>query len=332
MPLFIALAVIGFVFASLFLFLMCPWPTTPDGTEYGVTFSRSYATHDLNLDASAVLRAALDDLKIRRFRIPAYWKELETEQGTWTFKGLDADIAEIGKRGGTVVLAVGQKLPRWPECWTPAWTETLTQAQKRAAVLGYVRTVIEHYKNNPTVVSWQIENEARFAYGVCPKPDKDLIRQEIALARTLDSRPISSTESGELSFWTTFTGQVDAIGVSVYRRVVNPLLGVWDYWFFPPQFYARKAQILRLFGVPHIYVSEFQMEPWSLKALTETPVDVQLTTMDIRQMRKNFDYASRMGISPIDFWGVEWWYWMRETQGHPELWAEARKFYSGPRP
>lgn len=320
---FILLALLGFFVLAVLLFLFVPGSAPNLRTvNYGVTFSRAYAEDGLGLDGDVVLRGALDELGVRRFRIPAYWNRLEAARGEWMFDELDGDIKEIAKREGTIVLAIGRKLPRWPECWIPEWVGNLSLEKQREATLAYIETVVRRYQDNPAIVGWQVENEAYFPFGVCPKLDTALLQQELDLVRRLDTRPISSTESGELSLWTSFGDRLDLIGVSVYRVTVNPILGTWHY-FLPPHFYARKAALLKPWVKP-IYVSEFQMEPWSLNGLPDTPLDVQFETMSIEQMRKNFAYAKRMGISPIDFWGVEWWYWMKEEKGHPEFWEEAR--------
>lgn len=312
------------------LFLFVGWPTQAPGVEYGMTFSRPYA-ESLSLNANEVLRIALDDVGIRRFRLSAYWGLLEPEQHRWNFEALDRDIAAIAQRNGKIVLALGEKLPRWPECWGPAWWKKLPREQQRPLTLAYLEAVVKKYRNNPTIIAWQVENEAHFRYGDCPVPDAAFIQNEMAFVRALDpTRPLLTTDSGELSLWSTSSASVDRLGVSVYRVVRNPLFGSLNirYSWVPPYLYKRKATLLRPFGVKDIYVSEFQMEPWSNQSLVETPVEDQLRSMNLAQMRHNFWFAERMGISPIDFWGIEWWVWMKEKQQHPEFLEEARRFWN----
>jgi hypothetical protein len=69
------------------------------------------------------------------------------------------------------------------------------------------------------------------------------------------------------------------------------------------------------------------MEPWSNKSLLETPVSDQLSSMNLRQMNANFSYAERMGVPYVDFWGIEWWIWMKEKANHPEFLEAAKNFY-----
>lgn len=327
------LTLVGAVLVGIGAFLFIGWPRIAPGTKFGVTFSRPYA-EELGLDADRTLTVALDDIGIRRFRIPAYWGLLETKKEEWDFLQLDKDIAEIGKWNGKVILAVGEKLPRWPECWGPEWWKKLPREKQRPLTLKYLETVVSHYRTDPTIAAWQIENEPHFAYGDCPTPDAKFLEQEAQFVRSLDpTRKITTTDSGELSSWTSFGSSVDALGVSVYRVVRNPFLDGFNirYWFVPPYLYARKAALLRPLGVKQIYVSEFQMEPWSNRPLLETPVDDQLTSIDLKQMRSNFSFAERMEVPAVDFWGIEWWEWMKEQQGHPEFVDEARRFFQSHR-
>ncbi|MFA4954358.1 MAG: hypothetical protein WC641_03545 [Patescibacteria group bacterium] len=323
------LALAGFCLVAVLAFLFVGWPKKTADVTYGASFSRPYA-EELGLDPNKVLTAALTELNIKRFRIPAYFKLVEPERGKWDFAALDEQVKLIRGGGGQIILAVGEKLPRWPECWGPDWWKKLPREEQRQETLRYIEAVVTRYRESPAIMAWQIENEPHFAYGDCPAPEMLFIRQETNFVRGLDPKhEILTTDSGELSSWLTLGVFVDRLGVSVYRVVRNPLFGNANlhYWFLPPYFYARKALLLRPFGVKSIYVSEFQMEPWSNKPLNETPIQDQLGAMDLKQMRSNFSFAERMGIKAVDFWGLEWWAWMKEKGGHPEFWDEAVKFF-----
>ena len=323
----IVLALLVFVACVLFI----GWPKVDTATQYGITFSRPYAA-SLGEDPTHVLNVALEEIGIKQFRIPAYWGLLEpSEHGKWDFTQLDADIDAIAKHNGHVTIAIGEKVPRWPECWGPTWWKALPREQQRPLTFEYFKAVVDHYRNNPTVTAWQVENEPYFQYGDCPAPDNNFISLEIPYVKTLDtSRPIYSTDSGELSTWLELGPQVDKLGVSVYRLVRNQLFGNLNitYFFVPPYLYERKAWLVHFFGVKGIYVSEFQMEPWSNTSLDLTPVEQQLASMDIDRMKSNFSFAERMGVSEIDFWGLEWWVWMKDKQNHPEFVQAAKEFWA----
>ncbi|MFZ6015061.1 MAG: beta-galactosidase [Patescibacteria group bacterium] len=294
--------------------------------EAGVTFSRPYA-EDLGLDADETLAATLDDLQVKNFRIPAYWNLLQPAKDTWNWEWLDRDLDAIAERGGKVTLAVGHKLPRWPECWTPTWARYYDKIELEQAVKDYLSAVVERYKTHPAVISYQVENEPNFPFGICPEIDKKFIDEEIAFVRDLDeTKNIATTDSGELTFW-SLGGKVDKLGVSVYRVVVSPL-GILKYWFIPPQFYLRKGQLTKmLYNTQEIYISEFQMEPWVKTTIPEASLDEQMKTFNLMQMEDNIQYAKRMGIKRIDFWGVEWWYWMKKTQNDSRYWNLAKELF-----
>ncbi|MDD5438326.1 MAG: beta-galactosidase [Patescibacteria group bacterium] len=292
----------------------------------GVTFSKPYA-EELKLDPREVLLSTLDNLKVRHFRIPAYWNLVQPELNKWDYKWLDEELDTIASRQGSVTLAVGEKLPRWPECWIPDWAVNLPIEDRENAALQYMTQTVNRYKNHPAVKAWQVENEPSFPFGKCPEAADGLFDKEVALVRSLDSKPIATTDSGELSFW-RIGKKVDRLGISIYRVVIGPT-GIFRYWFVPPQFYLRKSQVLGpLLGIKNLYVSEFQMEPWTKRAtLLETPIDEQLQTFDLNQMKDNIKFAKNSGVSTIDYWGVEWWYWMMKTQNRPEFWETAKTIF-----
>ena len=325
----LVLGLVGLLLVAILAFLFIGWPSKTPQVTYGMTFSRPYA-QELGLDPDKTLQVAVDDIGIKRFRLSAYWKLIEPEQGTWNFSDLDKDVQTVAAHGGKVVLAVGEKLPRWPECWGPDWWKKMPRAEQRQETLRYIETVVTRYRNNPAILAWQVENEPHFVYGDCPAPDYLFIRNETDFVRGLDpTRQIYTTDSGELSTWLTLGVFVDRLGISVYRVVRNPIIGNFNfyYWFVPPYFYLHKAILLRPFGVKDLHVSEFQMEPWSNKALQDTPISDQLSSMNLQQMQKNFNFAERMGLNAVDFWGIEWWEWMKEKQGHQEFIEAAKKFW-----
>ena len=316
---------VGIVSFLLLLFLFVGRPKLTENPEYGVTFSRTYA-EDLGLDPNEVLLATLNDLEIKRLRIPAYWAFLEPRQDWWDFSSLDRQIDTIEKNDGKIILAIGEKAPRWPECWAPDWWKRLPREEQKERTLLYLETVVTRYRDRSSIIAWQVENEPHFKYGDCPRPDLGFFKEEVKHVKKADpTRPVMTTDSGELSLWVTFGKSIDALGISTYRVVQNPLIGTWHYWFIPPYTYARKAALVSAFRPDNIYVSEFQMEPWSNKPLPETPLSDQMRTFNLEQMQKNLWYAERMRISPVDFWGVEWWYWMKENN-RPEFWNEMKKF------
>ncbi|MCR4279103.1 MAG: cellulase family glycosylhydrolase [bacterium] len=321
-----ALMILGVGILFIFCYLFIGRSTISEEGTYGVTFSAPYA-EQLGLNPQTTLTAILDNLGVRRFRIPAYWSLLEPRLDHWNFQSLDRQIDLIESRKGEIILELGIKSPRWPECWTPEWWNNLDRQKQKERTLLYIDTVMTRYRDRRSIIAWQIENEPHFNYGNCPKPDLSFFKEEVKRARSIDStRPITTTDSGELSLWMTFGKTIDALGVSTYRVVQSPIIGQWRYWFLPPYFYQRKATLVKAFRPNELYVSEFQMEPWTLKPIEEASLEEQMKTFDLDQMQSNLLYAERMNIDPIDFWGVEWWYWMKEKKDHPEFWETMKTF------
>ncbi len=307
-----------------FLWISVPQQHAQPPSIVGVTFSAPYA-RELSLNWKETLIATLDDLGVRYFRIPAYWSIVEPKIDTYNWSETDFEMDEIGARNGHVTLAVGAKLPRWPECWIPDWAQSLSTGDEHAARLDYITQTVERYRSHPALEAWQVENEAMFPFGVCPKPDKAFFKQEIALVRSLDpNHPIYTTDSGELSTWLSVGPLVDRLGVSVYRVVLTPQRKIMRYVWIPSYWYARHGLLVSAF-VHGIYVSEFQMEPWA--SIVADPISTQLKTFSTAQMIENFSFADRMGISRISFWGVEWWWWMKTKHADSSFWDLARTYF-----
>ena len=289
--------------------------------DLGATFSLTYA-QELGLDWQEAYLATLDELRVRRLRLPAYWSRLEPRPGILDFADLDWQVDEAADRDAEIIMAVGRKLPRWPECHQPSWAANLDEDQLQQETLEIIEAVVRRYRDNPAIVAWQVENEPFFPFGDCPEPDIAFLKQEIALVRSLDSRPIVITESGELSTWFQAANLADILGISTYRVVWSRYVGYF-YWPITPKNYQRRALAVRTL-VQDIIVSELQAEPWSDRGhVRDMPIDRQLKLMNPERLRSNLSFARRIGLSAAYLWGVEWWYWLK-TRGYPEMWEAGR--------
>ena len=327
------LLVVALLGGGMFLFI--GWPRSYPKT-HGVTWSVTYARY-LGLDSLKGLEATLDELGVRHFRIPAYWSELERKEGVYDWKQLDQELGAIQKREGSVILVVGAKQPRWPECWYPDWVKTKTKEERKQAQLAYVRAVVERYREHGAVASWQIENEPTFfgSFGDCALFDPAILEEEVALVHELDpdiagmpAHPRLTTASGELSSWTLPSKDLTGVGFSVYRVVVNDYFKRWSHWYLLPWFYSRKALLYPHGWVNQIFVSEFQMEPWVTGDMLTMSPDKMFHTFDLKQMKKNRRFAERIDVPVVYFWGVEWWYWMKMRHQHPEFWQVAKDLFA----
>lgn len=290
--------------------------------RYGISFSIKYA-EALGLDWRETYEAMLKDLRPAYVRVAAQWDLVEKNEGTFDFSDIDWQMDKAREYGAQVVLVVGQKAPRWPECHVPDWIKSTEGQYDKKLLLRYVTAVVNQYKNHEALELWQVENEAfiRFKFGECGSFVQEYIYDEIELVRSLDSaHKIVLTDSGELSTWRRPIANGDYFGTTLYRVVATPGGRFVTYDWLPAAFYKLKA---RIWGLPYerMFVSELQAEPWFPDGDPHTtPIAFQEKSMSIARLQKNFEYAQRVGASRVYLWGVEWWYWMKQVQNDDRYW------------
>ena len=322
----IIILVVLLLSGSVFLFV----GSVPQDQEisWGVNFSKKH-TVNLGLDWQATYLALLDDLGVRHLKIAAHWDDIHPNKDEFSFSALDWQMEEAGLRGADVLLVIGMKTPRWPECHIPSWAEYIGKEAQQEAILVMLEKVVERYKDNPALSAWQVENEPFFIFGTCPWKDDDFLEKEVELVHSLDpNHPIIISDSGEFSFWTGAARIGDIVGTTMYRKVWFAKFGMYVSYPFPSVYYARKANIIQaLFGKKVIGV-EVQAEPWGPRLMYDTSMEEQRKTMTKEKFLENIEFAKNTGFDTLYLWGGEWWYWMREVQGEEGIWNEARKVFS----
>lgn len=316
-----------FLLGAFFLFIFSRTPTTPAvHIRYGVTFTPSHARY-LGLDDRKLYNAILDDLGVRNLRLAAHWDDIEPKQGQWDFREFDWELLEAQKRGAHIVLAVGRKLPRWPECRVPGWAMGLDKQQLQLEILAMLKTVVMRYRSSPVVGNWQVENEPYFTFGNCPPLSRGFYDQEVSLVRELDPhRSIVGTDSGELGSWIDLARRVDVVGISMYRTTWNSLLGYFSYPL-SSSFYAKKNWLVKKFTGKPVIVSELQMEPWlPNRPIHELSFEEFERSFTIKSFQENLTFTRDAGFDTQYLWGVEWWAWAA-VHGHPEFWQAARSVF-----
>lgn len=296
--------------------------------SWGVTFSDKFS-RDLGLNPKENFKAILDDLKVDRVRLVAYWDEIEKEKNNFDFSNLDWQVEEARKRNVKIILAVGMKVPRWPECHLPNFAKFLSPEEREKELGLYLKAIVDYYENNKAIVMWQVENEPFFPFGECPKRGKNFLSNEISLVKSLDnSRPILTTDSGELGTWLKAAKAGDIFGTTMYRRVYNKYLGRVGY-HLPPEIFILKEKLTRFLIIDQnkkFIVIELAAEPWMAKQIYETPIEQQLESFDLDFFKNTIRYAKATGFDEYYFWGAEWWYYLK-VNGHPEFWEEAKKLW-----
>lgn len=296
---------------------------------YGVTFSEKYAT-DLGLNWQQAYLAILDDLKVSNLRLIAYWDEIEAQQDVFDFTDLDWQLQQAQSRNVKVILVVGRRTPRWPECHDPVWLTLLAPLAVEQQQKEFVKEVINRYKDNGAIYAWQVENEPFLAvFGNCPLLDKRFLTQEVSLVKSLDTRPIVITDSGELGWWQSAASLGDILGSTMYRIVWNKNTGFWDYFFVPAAFYHYKASLTKFFhhNLQKVIITELQMEPWTFnRDMTDLTWEEQEQSFSLKRFQDNIIYVQKTGFSEVYLWGVEYWYWLKEKD-HPQIWQQAKTLW-----
>lgn len=303
----------------------------PQQIQYGVSFNTLYA-RELELNPREVFDSIIEDLGVRHFRLAAHWDLVEPKKDSWDFSEIDYQVEKARQNNADVVLSVGRRLPRWPECHVPDWAKDLSWEDQKIEIREYIETVINRYKDYENIVYWQVENEPFlevFATEHCGNLDVEFLDEEIALVKELDSsRPILITDSGNLGTWAGPYSRGDAFGTSVYVYLWNPDIGPFKS-FLPPSFYRFKTGLMELiYGKKESMLIELSLEPWLLAPVVHTSKEVQLERMDIEKFNEVIGFAKKTRFEKQYLWGAEWWYFMKERENYPDFWNRAKEIFS----
>lgn len=299
-----------------------------DELKYGVTFSKKQA-QDVGLDWKNLYLEILNDLGVKKIRIPIYWNEVEKENNKYAFDDIDWQINEAFKNNAEIILVVGGRLPRWPECHFPSWTDNISVAEREDETIDYIKNIISRYKNKENIIAWQVENEPFLShFGNCPKLNKAFLDKEIETVRELDDRPILITDSGELSVWIPAAKRGDWFGTTMYKNTYSQHLKRYVHYPIKPGFFRFKKNLTNIFASPQKWiVIELQAEPWGpvpYQNLSEAEKDM---TMNESKFKEIIDFSSQTGFNEFYLWGVEWWAWEKEHNNNPKIWEEAKKLF-----
>jgi hypothetical protein len=310
---------------SFFCFFFVGKAKPAEKIEWGVVFSQKHSQL-LGLDWKENYLAILNDLKAKNLKIITHWDLIEPKENEFYFDDLDWQIKEAEKRNAKIILVIGIKTGRWPECHIPEWLD-VRDSMLEEELLEYLEALVERYKNSKVIWAWQVENEPFFPFGECPKIEKDLVKREIELVKSLDSRPIIFGDSGEFSFWIEAARFGDIVSTTLHRKVYFKEIKKYITYPFPPVYYWRKAKLIDLFFHKKVIIGELQAEPWCKGLIYNCDLKEQKITMNPEQFKKNVNFAKNTGMDTIYFWGGEWWYWMKK-QGKPEIWEEAKHYFN----
>lgn len=322
--------VIGIVFIFFGLGILSYSTQPVPAQEIGVTFSPRYA-NELGLSTEKTYNQILNDLHPDLIRLPIYWDEVENVSGEYDFSETEKLVQMAQDAGSDVILTLGFKQPRWPECFSPVWAQDLSKEEFDQKLLQLVDKEVETFKKYPNIRYWQVENEPMVEFGKCPKPDRARLLKEIEVVKKADPRPILITDSGELSTWLDVAGLGDIFGTTLYRNVWSPQLFGSITYPWPPVFYTLKYEIAKTLNQTKnkSMISELQAEPWPDDGMSipDTTLSKQMQLFPVKSLEKNLRYAEQTKLGPVIFWGAEWWYFMKE-RGNDAYVSEAVKIFN----
>lgn len=294
---------------------------------FGVTYSKKYA-RELGLEWKEAYLDILEDLKVKQVRIPVYWDEIEEREGIFDFSDYIFMIEEGEKRGVEFILNFGMRTPRWPECHIPVWIDISDIPFLQDKTIVMIKEVLNTFKEYDSIVYWQLENEPLLnTFGICPKADYDFLKKEFEIVKTIDSRPVIISSTGELSLWQKEMALADIFGTTMYRVVNNSFFGYLRYPY-PAGFYRTKANALNA-NFDNIFIVELQAEPWvPVHDLVDIENRDYLKSFDIDQFRANLQFAYNTNFKKAYLWGVEWWYFRDKVAGDSSYWNLAKTLFN----
>lgn len=294
-----------------------------DPEKFGVSFSVKQCRR-FAIDTEPALDWLLKDAGFRRIRLMSYWNEHEKQPGKFDFAALDNQVKQVRDAGGVITMCLGARQPRWPEFHWPDWAWDSPKAERDKALLNFVKVVVERYKDEPAIISWQLENEALLtSFGRRIEIDRKRLRQEFTLIKKLDpKRPVIMSTSA--SWGIPIIGPIPDMSAFSYY-LIRARKGGYSTTYHAAWIHRLRALLIRLIWRRRSFIHELQMEPWGPKDIWEMTPEQQDESMGPAQIRKNFRSGLKTKLYPIDFWGGEWWYWRMHTLKDATTWEAVKQ-------
>jgi len=297
--------------------------------QLGVSFIPDYA-QSLGVDPQQTMDALIN-IGVKQFRLISYWSDMEPAPGQYDFSQLDWQFQKAEAAHAKIILTVGLRQPRWPECHAPSWVNiNQPDSQWQPQLEAFMQKVVERYKNSPSLQSYQVENEYFLkGFGICTNFDRGRLISEYNLVKRLDpSHPIVVGRSNNAIGLPTGQPQPDEFGISVYKRVWDA--GVTHRYIeypYPAWYYAFLAGLQKIVTHKDMIVDELQAEAWTPngQSIQQTPLDEQNKSLNATRLKARFGYGKATGMRQIELWGAEYWYYRDQVLHDPSLWNVARQ-------
>lgn len=296
--------------------------------ELGVSFIPDYAS-SLGVDPQENMDGLLN-IGVRHFRLVSYWSDAEVTQGTYDFSQLDWQFKKAEATKAKIILTVGLRQPRWPECHMPDWATSEPRSIWQPQLENYMQAVIERYKNSPSLDKYQLENEYLLkGFGTCTDFSRDRLVSEYNLVKRLDPKhQVIVGRSNNALGIPLGAPKPDMFSVSVYKRVWDA--GVTNRYLeypFPSWYYAFLAGSQKILLNRDMSIAELQAEAWAPNGLQvkDTSLAEQNKSLDGTRLKGRFDYGKATGMKQIQLWGAEYWYYRLKVLHDPSLWNVAEQ-------
>lgn len=303
------------------------WQNSSKPLHVGVTFIPRYARY-YELDPKQTMRALIDELNIKQFRLVSYWDESEAEQGKYDFTDLDWQFKYAEESNAKVSLAIGLRQPRWPECHMPIWAMNMPKDQWQPELKKYMQIVIERYKDSPALESYQLENEYFMTvFGECPDHSRDRLVDEFNFVKQIDpDHPVIISRSNNAAGIPIGEPRPDMFGVSIYKRVWDKNITKRYFEYpFPAWFYGFLAGAGKIVTGKDMIIHELQAEPWAPTETKTASLAEQDKSLNPERLRGRFTYGEATGMREMYLWGAEWWYWRKVKHNDSGAWDVARQ-------
>jgi hypothetical protein len=300
--------------------------------QYGVSFIPDYASF-LGVDPQQTMDA-LVNIGVKDFRLTSYWSDGEPTKGHYDFTQLDWEFAKADAAHAKIDLTVGLRQPRWPECHAPSWVNTAAPtADWQPQLEAYMSAVINRYKDNPALQSYQLENEYFLkGFGDCNNFSRSRLISEYNLVKKDDPlHPVVIGRSNNALGTPIGKPTPDEFSISVYQRVWDA--GITHRYLEYPQpswFYAFLAGVQKITTGKNMMIGELQAEAWPPHGQTipNTSLAEQNKSINAKALQGRFSFAQKTGMKQAYLWGAEYWYYRQQVLQDPSLMNVAKQEFS----
>lgn len=306
------------------------WSQAGKPYQVGASFIPAYA-RSLGVDPQQTLNAMLDELNVKHLRYVGYWSDIERAPGHYDFSELDWQFKAANEHQAKVSLSIGLRQPRWPECHMPEFLKNQPKSVWQPQLNTFITAVVERYKDNPALDSYQLENEFFLSvFGECPDFDRSRLVSEYDMVKRLDpAHPVIVSRSNNAIGTPIYAPVPDMYAVSVYKRVWVPIVGRYVEYPFPAWFYAFLAGTEKIIQGRDTIIHELQAEPWPPRSVSipQASLAEQSKSLNAERLRGRFTYGKATGMRHIDLWGAEYWYYRKQVLHDPSVWDAAKDEY-----